>query len=84
MQPTRVDQWACHRPVPGMPVENFPEKRSFRESGPLRHQAGPHPNSIGDRSATHRFRESLVKTGDLLEHPDIQRCIQGLLTLIHI
>ena len=35
MQPARVGQWACHRPVPMMPVGNFPEKEPFRESSLL-------------------------------------------------
>jgi len=71
MQPARVGRWARHRPVPVMPVGNIPEKSLFRESSLLRHQVGPHSASIGDRSATHRFRESLVTTGDPLEHPDV-------------
>jgi hypothetical protein len=75
---------ARHRPILVILAGNIPEKRSFRECCLLRHQAGSHPVSIGDRSAIHRFRESLVTTGEPLEHSNTQRRDQEVLTEISI
>jgi hypothetical protein len=80
VQSAHIGPLARHRPIPVMPVGNFPEKAHFRESNLLRHQVGSHPASIGDRSATHRFRESLVTTGSPLEQPDVQQHSQEHLT----
>ena len=71
---------ARHRPILVILAGNIPEKVHFRENNLLRHQVGSHPASIGDRSATHRFRESPVLTGDPLEHFAVQRRNQEPLT----
>ena len=84
VQSAHIGPLARHRSIPVMPVENFPEKVHFRESNLLQHQVGSHPASIGDRSATHRFRESLVTTGSPLEQPDVQQHSQEHLTQVDI
>jgi hypothetical protein len=84
VQSAHIGPLARHRPIPVMPVGNFPEKVHFRESNLLRHQVGSHPASIGDRSATHRFRESLVTAGSPLEQPYVQQHSQEHLTPLDI
>ena len=84
MQSAHIGPLARHRSIPVMPVENFPEKVHFRESNLLQHQVGSHPASIGDRSATHRFRESPLTTGLPLEQPYVQRRSQEHLTPLAI